>query len=194
MSDQQTKDMSTLLEVAKILGQIGTVGAGMYVGAGAARETYDALKAKCREMMDKLDEAQRQLDDIDPRDLDAEMRSDPRPLDAKSAGAHGFYSGAHKSWWNPFSSSTTEDSEPEYKPDVTMQIGDRMYTDEEEFFSNDVVRELADKIDELTRDLDDAEGNDRRKIRDEIDACHQRLASLQATMMKLRSREGRSAG
>lgn len=77
MSDQQTKDMSTLLEVAKLLGQIGTAGAAMYVGAGAARETYDALKAKCREMMDKLDEAQRQLDDIDPRELDNEMRSEP---------------------------------------------------------------------------------------------------------------------
>lgn len=46
MSDQQTKDMSTLMEVAKLLGQIGTAGAAMYVGAGAARETYDALKAK----------------------------------------------------------------------------------------------------------------------------------------------------
>lgn len=73
-----TKDMSTLMEIAKLLGQIGTAGAAMYVGAGAARETYDALKAKCREMMDKLDEAQRQLDDIDPRELDAEMRSAPR--------------------------------------------------------------------------------------------------------------------
>lgn len=70
MSDQQTKDMSTLMEVAKLLGQIGTAGAALYVGAGAARDTYDALKAKCREMMDKLDEAQSQLDNIDPQELD----------------------------------------------------------------------------------------------------------------------------
>lgn len=79
-----TKDMSQLMEVAKLLGQIGTAGAAMYVGAGAARETYDALRAKCREMMDKLDEAQNQLDDIDPRELDAEMRSAPNVNETKS--------------------------------------------------------------------------------------------------------------
>lgn len=81
-----TKDMSTLMEVVKLLGQIGTVGAGLYVGAGAARETYDALKAKCREMMDKLDEAQSQLENIDPRELDAEMRSAPNLNKTKSLG------------------------------------------------------------------------------------------------------------
>lgn len=79
-----TKDMSTLMEVAKLLGQIGTAGAAMYVGASAARETYDALKAKCREMMDKLDEAQSQLDNIDPRELDAGMRSAPNLNETKS--------------------------------------------------------------------------------------------------------------
>lgn len=91
MSDQQTKDMSTLMEVAKLLGQIGTVGAGLYVGVGAARETYDALKAKCREMMDKLDEAQSQLDDIDPKELDAEMRSDQEPREEKGDVIYGMF-------------------------------------------------------------------------------------------------------
>ena len=91
MSDTQTKDMSTLMEVAKLLGQIGTVGAGLYVGAGAARETYDALKAKCREMMSKLEDAEQQLESIDPRELDAEMRSDQEPREEKGDVIYGMF-------------------------------------------------------------------------------------------------------
>jgi hypothetical protein len=86
-----TKDMSTLIEVAKLLGQISLAGAGMYVGAGAARETYDAIKAKCREMMDKLDDAQNQLESIDPKELDAEMRSDQEPREEKGDVIYGMF-------------------------------------------------------------------------------------------------------
>lgn len=99
MSDHENKALSQLMSVATLLGQISLAGAAMYVGAGAARETYDALKSKVREMMDKLDEAQRQIDDIDPRELDAEMRSDPidndekgdEPVAVKSFSAYDLY-------------------------------------------------------------------------------------------------------